>query len=94
VYAVGLGDGSDTVDDDNSKNITDANVTQPVLGTYCFEGLGFTPRNVMVTPEGGRIYFRADLGGCGLGQPGGHAAVQLSSTTQNPTREPFFVAFN
>jgi hypothetical protein len=44
-------DSTDTVDDANSKGVTDANVTHPATGNYCFYNLGFTPKNVVVTAE-------------------------------------------
>jgi hypothetical protein len=31
--------------------LTDANVTSPSQGTYCFYNLGFTPRNLQVTSD-------------------------------------------
>jgi hypothetical protein len=36
-----------------SKNVSAANVTHPADGLYCFGGLGFTPRSVVVTPISG-----------------------------------------
>jgi hypothetical protein len=42
-------DGS--VDEAQSKNVTDANVTNPSAGRYCFNGLSFTPKGAQVTAE-------------------------------------------
>jgi hypothetical protein len=36
-----------------SKNVVSANVTHPADGLYCFGGLGFQPRSVVVTPISG-----------------------------------------
>ena len=41
-----------TVDAGHSKNITQANVTHPQAGVYCFDNLGFTPNNVVATVGG------------------------------------------
>jgi hypothetical protein len=43
--------GSPGVDAARSQNVASANVTQPVAGVYCFNGLSFTPKSVIVTPE-------------------------------------------
>jgi hypothetical protein len=48
-FARVLNDG--TVDESRSKNITDSNVTNPMAGVYCFDGLGFAPKSVVATPE-------------------------------------------
>ena len=41
-------DSGGSVDESRSKGVSDANVNA-VGNTYCFSGLGFTPKNVMVT---------------------------------------------
>jgi hypothetical protein len=41
------------VNDATSKNVVSANVTHPADGLYCFGGLGFQPRSVVVTPISG-----------------------------------------
>jgi hypothetical protein len=48
-YALVNADG--TIDANNSKNITQANVIKPAatIGGYCIEGLGFTVHNASVT---------------------------------------------
>lgn len=43
-----------TVDLANSRNITQANVTNPQTGVYCFDNLSFTPHNLVAT-IGGQI---------------------------------------
>jgi len=40
-----------TVDEANSKNVADANVTHPELGVYCFVGLAFAVHAVSVAPD-------------------------------------------
>ena len=68
-YAFVNSDGS--VDETRSKGVADANVSG-VGNTYCFNGLSFTPKNVVVTPlesyrdamvEMGVCQFRVVLSG-------------------------------
>jgi hypothetical protein len=40
-----------TVDEANSKNVADANVTHPEAGVYCFVGLAFAVHAVSVAPD-------------------------------------------
>ena len=40
-----------TVDPVQSKGLTNANVTHPATGYYCFTGLSFTPKNIVVAPN-------------------------------------------
>lgn len=48
---------SGTVDPTQSKGITDANVTHPAAGNYCFSGLSFTPKNINVSANNiGPVY--------------------------------------
>lgn len=42
-----------TVNANLSKNVSQASVTHPADGLYCFGGLGFTPKSVVVTPVSG-----------------------------------------
>lgn len=58
-----------TVDQARSKNIPPASVTHPADGVYCFDGLGFTPVNVVATPEAANRTLNVfglvdDAGGC------------------------------
>jgi Collagen triple helix repeat (20 copies) len=39
------------LDPARSSNIVAANVTKSLTGFYCFNGLGFTPHNIQVTPD-------------------------------------------
>ena len=45
-------DSDGTVDTSRSRNITQAMVTHPQAGVYCFDNLGFTPNNVVATVGG------------------------------------------
>jgi len=54
-----------TVDANHSKGITNANLTHPADGVFCFRGLPFTPQNVIVTPLPG---YSAQQGTADLGQ--------------------------
>jgi Collagen triple helix repeat (20 copies) len=40
-----------TVNASRSKNVAQANVTSPIDGFYCFNGLSFTPKSISVTPD-------------------------------------------
>jgi hypothetical protein len=42
-----------TVNPATSENVSQASVSHPAVGLYCFGGLGFTPRSVVVTPISG-----------------------------------------
>src|SRR5262245_41453535 len=44
-----LVDATDTVAEERSKGITDANVSHPFTNTWCFRNLGFTPKVAVVT---------------------------------------------
>jgi hypothetical protein len=44
---------SGIVNPDLSKNVAQVNVTHPAAGLYCFGGLSFTPKSVVVTPTSG-----------------------------------------
>jgi hypothetical protein len=48
-YALVLGDGS--VQAANSKGITQAMVTHPATGVYCFNALGFTPKSMVASGD-------------------------------------------
>ncbi len=46
-----------TVDPTQSKGLTSANVTNPTAGNYCFSGLSFTPKNIIVAANNiGPVY--------------------------------------
>ena len=57
-------DSNGNVEESRSKNITDANVTRPSAGLYCFDNLAFTPQNVVATPRAQlNTWISATLGG-------------------------------
>ncbi|MDP1848672.1 MAG: collagen-like protein [Solirubrobacteraceae bacterium] len=60
-YAFVNSDGS--VDETRSKGVADANVAG-VGNSYCFTGLAFTPRNVVVTPLESYRDFMVEMGVC------------------------------
>jgi len=60
-YAFVNSDGS--VDETRSKGVVDANVAG-VGNTYCFTGLAFTPRNVIVTPLESPRDSMVEMGAC------------------------------
>jgi hypothetical protein len=100
-YANVISDGS--VVEGESKNVTDANVTHPAAGTYCFDNLSFTPRNAVVSPAFVNPKMRTAavvvgrISSCPVGTevsvttvlPGGTAAA---TDTNSDTH--FMIAFN
>jgi hypothetical protein len=86
-----------TVDTSRSKNVADVNVTHPSVGVYCFDGLGFTPKNVVATPESGDRTINVfglidDAAGCpGIDEDFLIATRDLSMTL---TDTPFYVLVN
>lgn len=88
-----------TVDEANSKGIVDANVVESTLaGMYCFTGLSFTPRNLVVTlTSGSAISAKGNLASIepsGLCPAETSAWVQAVTAVGSVTRNGFFVAFN
>ena len=49
--AFALIQGNGSVDDAQSFNVTDANVTNPSIGVYCIGGLPFQPKSAVATPQ-------------------------------------------
>jgi hypothetical protein len=99
-YARVLANG--TTEAANSSGITDANVTHPSTGLYCFSGLGFTPHNVVATPQafstGPRTLSSivgSGFGGCAAETA---AAVQIyadgDSSADVTSDSPFMILFN
>jgi hypothetical protein len=84
-----------------AKNITSANVTHPVIGTYCFSGLSFAPTNVLATINGNTglgagdaqasIFLAGEDPTTVAGCPAGAQAVVY--TIDNSTPEGFLVDF-
>ena len=60
-----------TLDAANSSGVTATNFTHPGPGEYCFQGLGFTPHNVVAT---------IDSAGAGS-TPGPNAQIALSDVS-------------
>jgi hypothetical protein len=50
------------VDDANSKNVTDAQITTPENGVICFNNLTFDPKSVTATVENAGLDFRFMIG--------------------------------
>jgi hypothetical protein len=88
---------ANTVDESHSMNITDANVTHPFTGTWCFNGLPFTPVNAL----GNSIAQNRVLAMQGIN---GDAAIcvgeEQSQVVENVGNtgafddQPFFIMFN
>jgi hypothetical protein len=84
-----------------AKNITSANVTHPIIGTYCFSGLSFAPTNVLATINGNTglgagdaqasIFLAGEDPTTVAGCPAGAQAVVY--TIDNSTPEGFLVDF-
>jgi hypothetical protein len=90
-----------------AKNITSANVTHPIIGTYCFSGLSFAPTNVLATINGNTgngagdaqasIFLPGEDPTTAAGCPAGAQAVVYTINNDNPgTLDDFafYVAFN
>jgi hypothetical protein len=90
-----------------AKNITSANVTHPIIGTYCFSGLSFAPTNVLATINGNTgggagdaqasIFLAGEDPTTVAGCPAGAQAVVYTINNDNPgTLDDFafYVAFN
>jgi hypothetical protein len=57
-------DADGNVVEDLSKNVADANVTRQSAGVYCFDNLGFTPKNVVASPRAAlNVWVSATVGG-------------------------------
>jgi hypothetical protein len=53
--------GNGTVDPAHSDGVSSANVTQPVAGLYCFNGLSPTPRTVVASVAGGQATVQTQI---------------------------------
>jgi hypothetical protein len=90
--------GGDTVNGAKSKNVTDAQVTHPAVGLYCFN-LSFTPASVVATADwvSGGVSFvaTASLTDSGLCSGSESASVRLRDV-ETPTDKDgnVFVVFN
>lgn len=84
-----------------AKNIASANVTHPIIGTYCFSGLPFAPTNILATINGNTglgagdaqasIFLPGEDPTTVAGCPAGAQAVVY--TVDNSTPEGFLVDF-
>ena len=90
-----------TVDDANSKNIADANVTKPGTGTYCFVGLTFAVHAVSVAPDSygptdGVLVNPTFHGAPPYGLCGSNPRVRTTTAAApgTPSDHPFYVTFN
>jgi len=61
------------------KNLSNANVTNPAAGTYCFDGLSFTPLSAMVTGDSG-FGFIDTLASVRIATPTGGALAPCPAT--------------
>ena len=78
----------------NSKNVTQANLTHPNQGIWCFSGVPFTPHTAQVTVESGAeigfAFHPTAISSCANMQ------MIVVTTDQNEVaqNEDFMVAFN
>ena len=90
-----------TVDETNSKNIADANVTKPGAGTYCFVSLSFTVHAVSVAPDAygptdGILVNPTFHGATPYGLCGNNPRVRTTTVAApgTPSDHAFYVTFN
>lgn len=78
--AYGMFEANGTTSADNRiKNLSNANVTNPAAGTYCFDGLSFTPLSAMVTGDSG-FGFNDTLASVRIATPTGSALAPCPAT--------------
>jgi len=85
------------VDEAQTKDIADANVTNPSAGRYCFNNLPFDPKVILVTNE-----FAVQRDAFGTTKPFDHfacpgaedAAVTVTANNATATNGQFFVVFH
>ncbi len=85
------------VDEAQSLNIADANVTNPSAGRYCFNNLPFDPKSVQVTGE-----FSVQFDHFATTKPFDHfacpgaedAGVTVTANNATATNGPFFILFH
>ena len=87
----------DTVDESRSKNITDANVTHPSNGSWCFNGLPFTPVNAVANSDATNHVLAMqgiynDAGPC-IGDEQASVTETVGNTNAG-ANEAFFIVFN
>jgi len=83
----------------SAKNITQAMVSHPDTGVYCFESLPFATHVVNVTPTSEDINLETAVSDAGAGCTGANWSVtfkffNLANATRLPTDRAFFITFN
>ncbi len=86
----------------DSKNVTTSNISRTQQGSYCFNGLTFTPKSVVVTQEATQnpAFVRADVniqfGFTGCANAVNQAAVIFNepNATLTLVDSSFFIVFN
>jgi hypothetical protein len=68
-----------TAAENRVKNLSNANVTHPAAGTYCFDGLSFTPLSAMVSADSG-FGFNDTLASVRIATPAGGALTPCPAT--------------
>jgi hypothetical protein len=79
-----------------AKNITNANVTHPTNGAFCFNNLPFNPQNIQADPDAngslGEVAVETPgAGDCANTQAG---VFTFNVGTQTRNDRPFYVLFN
>jgi hypothetical protein len=79
-----------------AKNLTQANISRPAPGVYCFSGLSFTPQNIQATLDARftTIFVNATLVPVGPCPDGTQAVVKAFEPSGAPRDVSFSVAFN
>jgi hypothetical protein len=88
-----LVDANGTVDGAHSDGVSQANVTQPVPGVYCFNGLSPAPRTVVASHAGGtaNISVQIQIAPTGGVCAGSQFDVATLTAANNLDPEPFTV---
>jgi hypothetical protein len=98
-YAHVLSNG--TIETGSGKNLTNANITHPATGVYCFDNLSFTVHVVTVSPDAfgptDGILVNPTFPGVGLsgceGTNGGRVRTTTVAAPSTPANNPFFIVF-
>ncbi len=76
------------VDEANTSGLTDADVTHPISGLYCYE-LGFTPRHIQATVDwfsgGGDAVIHAHVGSFAVCPAGNDASARIVDASDGTT---------
>jgi Mrp family chromosome partitioning ATPase len=89
----GLINANGTVDATHSDGISQANVTEPVSGVYCFNGLSPAPRSVVASIAGGTagIQTQTQIPSTGLACPGFQFSVATVNDSNSLVPDAFTV---